>query len=203
MSRTRISYQERCLESLAKNPYDLPFVIVSYFKLINRPVLSSGLSWASINLTISTPNMLQMYSCESKKNGRKGPASADESVSEASSCWINLQLRLAGTVGVPKGHPSATEQIQFNIQIHGSSSQCGGSAHSSSTPGHSADNKSSSPSSVGSQRTMHTEVTDDDNVVWPLREACTFRKPIYIAQLGDRAKGFETRGWPDQTRSAV
>ncbi|KAA1080835.1 hypothetical protein PGT21_023090 [Puccinia graminis f. sp. tritici] len=171
MSRTRISYQERCLESLAKNPYDLPFVI--------------------------------MYSCESKKNGRKGPASADESVSEASGCWINLQLRLAGTVGVPKGHPSAAEQIQFNIQIHGSSSQCGGSAHSSSTPGHSADNKSSSPSSVGSQITMHTEVTDDDNVVWPLREACTFRKPIYIAQLGDRAKGFETRGWPDQTRSAV
>ncbi|WAR54824.1 hypothetical protein PtB15_4B442 [Puccinia triticina] len=171
MSRTRVSYEERCLESFAKNPYDLPFVI--------------------------------MYSCESKKTSRKGPTSTDEGASDASACWINLQLKLAGTVGVPKGHPSALEQIQFNIQILGSNSQSGGSGHSSSTKSHSADNMSNSPSSVGSQKTMHTELTDDETVVWPLREACTFRKPIYIAHLGDRAKGFESRGWPDQTRSAV
>ncbi|PLW13674.1 hypothetical protein PCANC_15585 [Puccinia coronata f. sp. avenae] len=171
MSRNRVSYQERCLESFAKNPYDLPFVI--------------------------------MYSCEAKKNSRRGPTSADENASETSGCWINLQLKLAGTIGVPKGHFSAAEQIRFNIQIHASNSQAGGSAHSSSTLGHSADNKSRSPSSAESQLTMHTELTEDDSVVWPLREACTFRKPIYVAHLGDRAKGFETRGWPDQTRSAV
>lgn len=172
MSRNRVSYEERCLESFAKNPYDLPFVI--------------------------------MYSCEAKKNPRRGPPSTDESVSEASTgSWINLQLRLAGTIGVPKGHPSAAEKIQFNIQIHGSSSQCGGSCHSPSTLGNSAEQKSSSQSSVGSQKTMLTEVTDEDNVVWPLREACTFRKPIYIAHLGDRAKGLEIRGWPDRTKSAV
>ncbi|KAI9605140.1 hypothetical protein H4Q26_003114 [Puccinia striiformis f. sp. tritici PST-130] len=172
MSRNRIAYQERCLESFAKNPYDLPFVI--------------------------------MYSCESKKNSRRSQTCSDESASDTSNgSWINLQLRLAGAVGVPKGHPSAAEQIQFNIQMLGSCSQSGSSCHSSSTLGHSTDNNSSSPSSVGSQRTMHTELTEDDSVVWPLREACTFRKPIYIAHLGDRAKGFEARGWPDQTRSAV
>lgn len=172
MSRNRVSYEERCLESFAKNPYDLPFVI--------------------------------MYSCEAKKNPRRGLSSTDESVSDApTGSWINLQLRLAGTIGVPKGHSSAAEKIQFNIQILGSNSQSGGSCPSPSTLGNSAEQKSGSQSSVGSQRTLPTELTDDDNVVWPLREACTFRKPIYIAHLGDRANGLEIRGWPDRAKSAV
>ncbi|KAH9813703.1 hypothetical protein DFH28DRAFT_1128359 [Melampsora americana] len=148
VSRNRISYKEGCLESISKNPYDLPFAI--------------------------------MYTCETKKSPRKSSILGTGEESESS---ISLQLTLDGTVAVPSGHPSAPESIEISIQ-------------SISTTAPSCSGTSSSTNST-------VVFNEDKHLTWPLQEACTLRRPIYISDLGDRAIGFEKRGWDDEPRSAV
>lgn len=130
-----------------------------------------------------------MYACEAKISSHR-----------SSGTRIPLLLKLAGAIGVPKGHPSATEEIEIDIPVPGSDLQP--SANQNNTPNFSSP-PATSRSSVESIDTTLEGLTDHRSGVWPLQEACTFRKPIYIAKLGDRAHGFELRGWADPPRSAV
>ncbi|KAG0146679.1 hypothetical protein CROQUDRAFT_77426 [Cronartium quercuum f. sp. fusiforme G11] len=163
ISRNRASYREGFLESISKNPYDLPFAI--------------------------------MYTCESRKSPARKPLGTTEEAVALDPNMLALQLSLAGTVAVPTGHPSAPEQLEITIQLLSSSAS---SSNNNASLGESSGGTSNS--SAASQTTVFSE---DKNHVWPLQEACTLRKPIYIADLGTRAQGFEKRGWNDEPRSAV
>lgn len=144
-----------------------------------------------------------MYTCETRKSPpRKFPAcgASDDTASEPSNNTVALLLTLAGAVAVPKGHPSAPDTVDITIQLPGFSNHT--NAMNAPSPC-SAGTGSASVSSAASQKTIMSDFADDKNAVWPLQEACTLRKPIYIADLGDRAQGFDKRGWNDEPRSAV
>ncbi|MBW0462467.1 hypothetical protein O181_002182 [Austropuccinia psidii MF-1] len=145
-----------------------------------------------------------MYSCQTKKAHHRGTLKSDDGSTELSTGQLTLQLALSGTVGVPKGHPSATEQHEFTIQLLNFGPRF--AARSNESANHInnvTENESLSISSGNSYGTMVTEFTHDKENVWPLQEACTLRKPIYISDLGTRTEGFELRGWMDQPKSAV
>ncbi|GAA6012808.1 hypothetical protein JCM10207_005367 [Rhodosporidiobolus poonsookiae] len=99
-----------------------------------------------------------------------------------------LRLTLQGAVGVPKGHPSAANVVEVLIDMSTLQDDPAGSS-------------AESVSSFGG-----THSTNDDNAsstVWPLVEALTTRKPVFISDVGQRAHGFLQRGWPDDVRRAV
>lgn len=99
-----------------------------------------------------------------------------------------VRLTLQGTVGVPEDHESAPEKVLIRIDT---SAQWYSSRDSDSSSAPSA-----SPSSA-------QQSGPDRAGIWPFHEACTSKKPVFIADLGGRADGFESRGWPDPPIHAV
>lgn len=98
--------------------------------------------------------------------------------------WNVCHLQLKGSVGVPEGHPSAPSQLTVRVPTASL-----------------FDTSASSTSASSTTLTMNSGGRDAE--IWPFKEALQSRKPIYLSELQDRTAGFEPRGWPDASTSAV
>lgn len=101
----------------------------------------------------------------------------------------SVRLTLQGSVGVPEGHPSAPAEFTTRIDTS-----------SYSQPSQDSDTTSSTASFSG---TTSSNTTGDGSNSWPFQEALSSRKPVFIADLAGRNKGFIQRGWPSEVKHAV
>ncbi|CAE6499988.1 unnamed protein product [Rhizoctonia solani] len=89
-ARTQEQFGERALEVLSRNPIDLPF---------------AALYWCEIeNVPETVP--LAKY---------KGPALASTYLRHHTDAPISVKLTLAGSVGIPDGHPIARRTIKYTL----------------------------------------------------------------------------------------
>lgn len=115
---------------------------------------------------------------------------ADTGSSAADAATARIKLTLQGTVGVPRGHSSAPEEVVCLID-NGDAQDL--PPRSSASSASSADRESSSS----------TNRETASSTVWPLVEVLQSRKPVFVSDLGKRSEGFTHRGWPDPVRRAV
>lgn len=94
-----------------------------------------------------------------------------------------------GTIGVPDGHPSAPNNLTISVEL--SNSQQTPSSHDSAS------------STTSATATSSTATGPAATTIWPFREALQKKKPVFIADLKGRAKGFASRGWPELPKNAV
>lgn len=102
----------------------------------------------------------------------------------------SLHLEFQGGLGIPSGHASAPAEINLIILDPPSESSDLGSQWES-------------VSSTGSNVTTKDSFHPDKQLPWPLQEACSTCKPVFIPDLGARHAGFEQRGWDENPRAAV
>ncbi|KAK4047296.1 hypothetical protein OIV83_005474 [Microbotryomycetes sp. JL201] len=101
----------------------------------------------------------------------------------------NVKLTLEGTVGVPSGHQSAPNECTVRIET--------------TPPAPSAHYESDTSSTASYGGTSSSGNTGEGANSWPFQEALSSRKPVFIANLAGRNKGFVQRGWPSEVKNAV
>ncbi|KAG8690757.1 hypothetical protein FRC11_009316 [Ceratobasidium sp. 423] len=89
-AKTQEQFGERTLEVLSRNPLDLPFAALYWCEVKNAP--------ADITPT---------------KN--KGPALASTYLRHRADAPIKVKFTLAGSVGIPNGHPIARQTIKYTL----------------------------------------------------------------------------------------
>ncbi|CAE7221364.1 unnamed protein product [Rhizoctonia solani] len=86
-ARTQEQYAERTLEVLSRNPLDLPFVAMYWCELENTPTASPK---------------------------HQGPALASTYLRHNTEL-VNVKLTLAGSIGIPNGHPIARHTVKYAL----------------------------------------------------------------------------------------
>lgn len=96
----------------------------------------------------------------------------------------HLQLDLEASIGVPEGHPSMPLTVRLR-------------ASTAATP------EATSSSSGNSSSTDPLIFVDDQTLPWPIHEAVSTGKPVFVQDATERLVGFVPRGWDEQCRSAI
>lgn len=91
-----------------------------------------------------------------------------------------LKLFLEGSIGVPSDHPSALPTLTVQVESEPTENGLDRSTISSSS----------------------TSPALDSPHGWPLSLVFSSQRPVFV-ELGDRAKGFIPRGWPEPPRNGV
>ncbi|KAF8603915.1 hypothetical protein BDV93DRAFT_523067 [Ceratobasidium sp. AG-I] len=86
-ARTQQQFGERMLEVLSRNPLDMPFI---------------SLYWCEVENAPATPQL-------------QGPSFANAYLRNYSGSLVNVKLTLAGSVGVPEGHPIAQPTVTYTL----------------------------------------------------------------------------------------
>ncbi|GAA5824652.1 hypothetical protein JCM11251_005289 [Rhodosporidiobolus azoricus] len=175
LARTTPDFCTKALRALSTNALDLPFSILYTCETV-----------------IGAPGRRTKGSTDSVSGGlRRGSEAAHTTTAEGKTDSVaRLRLLLQGAVGCPDGHPSAAREVEVLVDL---ASAVRGEGFTTS-----------SASSVSSAGGSHS--TTDDNstsTVWPFVEALQSRKPVFISEVGQRAKGFTPRGWPEPVKRAV
>ncbi|CAE6366411.1 unnamed protein product [Rhizoctonia solani] len=89
-ARTQEQFGERTLEVLSRNPLDLPFV---------------AMYWCEVESTPTAPTSTK----------HKGPALASTYLRHHTDTLINVKLTLAGSIGIPDGHPIARHTVKYTL----------------------------------------------------------------------------------------
>lgn len=171
------------MQVISANPFDLPFALAYSVE----PLVATGYKRATgTHATASHTAVSRSAQTVSDLPSSKG---SHRQQTNDSTSVVPVKLILRGTVGVPKGHPSAQTEITAKVDLTAPLTQSSHESDASST---------TSNTGTGSSNT-----TGDSIPSWPFAEACSSRKPVFIADLGPRAKGFEQRGWPSEVKHAV
>jgi hypothetical protein len=173
----------KTLRALSSNPLDIPFAILYTCETLS--LAPTGRTKGSMSTDSSSVPTRPRSSEDPSTSRSAGDTSATNSPSTA-----RIRLTLQGTIGVPKGHPSAPDEVLCLVDA----------VESQDLPDR------SSASSASSLNGTHSSATTDEtasSTVWPLVEALQTRKPVFISDLGKRSEGFLQRGWPDPVRRAV
>ena len=136
-----------------------------------------------------------LYTVSSKDGGVPMPSQQGQQVAlhdatapkETSEGTARLTLSLRGTIGVPAGHALAPSSVSATL--------------------HNIDPDIMSPMSAVTtpslNESMQTDDATDENVLWPLADACRQRSPILMSNLDEDCADFELRGWQERPRQAV
>ncbi|GAA5867640.1 hypothetical protein JCM3774_001541 [Rhodotorula dairenensis] len=183
LSRTSRDFCSKTLRALSSNPLDIPFALLYTCETLS--LAPTGRTKGSMS-TDSSSVPAQPRSNEEPSTSRSaGATSATMSPTTA-----RLRLTLQGTIGVPKGHLSAPDEVFCLVDA----------VDSQDLPERSS---ASSASSLGGTHSSATTNETASSTVWPMVEALQTRKPVFISELGKRSDGFQQRGWPDPIRRAV
>ncbi|ORY86726.1 hypothetical protein BCR35DRAFT_302457 [Leucosporidium creatinivorum] len=177
LARTSTDYFQKALQIVATNPLDLPFALL-------------------YSCETATPTFGKRTAGSSDQGGSK--SRADTNNTSANSAQIKLVLQ--GTVGVPEGHPSAPAEFTTRIDTTPPSQHepsLHGTSDTSSNTSHTGTGTNSATNSSQPTGSMEGEPS------WPFQEACSSRKPVFLADLFGRAKGFHQRGWPSEVKHGV
>lgn len=167
---------------MSGDPFDLPFALAYSVE----PVTQRGNKRTHGSHAVIKHPLSGLSEAQSSGNSASHKTNLNER-----SLIVPLKLVLQGCIGVPDKHPSAPSETVIKVDTSNASYQQE-SSHESDT------------SSVASNTlTSSSNTTGDGTFPWPFQEACTSRKPVFIAELGGRARGFEQRGWPSEARHAV
>lgn len=183
LSRTSKDFCSKTLRALSSNPLDIPFAMLYTCETLS--LAPTGRTKGSMSTDSSSVPTHPRSSEDPSTSRSAGDTSATNSPSTA-----RIRLTLQGTIGVPKGHPSAPDEVLCLVDA----------AESQDLPDR------SSASSASSLNGTHSTATTDEtasSTVWPLVEVLQTRKPVFISDLGKRSEGFMQRGWPDPVRRAV
>ncbi|KAM0790952.1 hypothetical protein ACM66B_004257 [Microbotryomycetes sp. NB124-2] len=126
-----------------------------------------------------------LYDVEAVESAQGKRTAGDKATSGRTT---NVKLTLEGTVGVPDGHQSAPAECTVRIET------------TAPTP---AQNDSDASSTASYPGTSSSGNTGEGASSWPFQEALSSRKPVFIADLAGRNKGFVQRGWPSEVKHAV
>ena len=108
--------------------------------------------------------------------------------------WINVDLHLEASSGVPENHPSAPQSMSLSVGVKPRSS-FGPNAERMSSPTLSAISALSS----GSGRRVHTSY---DNA-WPIRKALATRQCVIMDDCRDLIRDYPVRVWDELPISAI
>ncbi|BGP02584.1 hypothetical protein JCM10021v2_006304 [Rhodotorula toruloides] len=173
LARTTKDFCTKALRGIASNPLDLPFAILY------------SCETTTINPGRRTKGSASTESSGVKQSSQSGEPPQTSTGMDGSSTVARVHLNLQGSVGVPKGHPSAPAEVDVLIDTQISQDSKAGKSNASSAS---------------------TNSTNEDNstsTVWPFVEVLQSHQPIFISELGQRSQGFEHRGWPDDVHRAV
>ncbi|CAE6472751.1 unnamed protein product [Rhizoctonia solani] len=89
-ARTQKEFGDRTLEVLSRNPLDLPFVAMYWCEVESAPATATPVKY-------------------------KSPALASAYLRHHADALINVKLALAGSVGIPNGHPIARPAVKYTL----------------------------------------------------------------------------------------
>ena len=107
---------------------------------------------------------------------------------------VTIQAKLESTVGVPAGHPSATQNLYATLALKGRAA-FGPNADKLSSPTLSAISALSS----GSARLQHSS----DGTSWPIARALQTRQCVIVEDCRDLISGYPIRAWDALPHSAA